>query len=163
MSDPGRAGGAEGVQILSSLLTGAGTPLGGFGDADLGAMLRHQMASRIAVALAEDRAGRRPLAEVEAALAGAGIATFADLFAHEAPPELALEEVRRYAQSLMAGDARGFPTELARVLYALTVLCRDDAVRGSSSGAQNLGRWCLAQTWLDRGTADIVRRRLAKG
>jgi hypothetical protein len=121
------------------------------------------MASRIAVALAEDRAGRRPLAEVEAALAGAGIATFADLFAHEAPPELALEEVRRYAQSLMAGDARGFPTELARVLYALTVLCRDDAVRGSSSGAQNLGRWCLAQTWLDRGTADIVRRRLAKG
>lgn len=164
MSDPGRAVGAEGVQILSSLLMGAGAPLGGFGNADLGAMLRHQMGSRVADALAEDLAGQHRSAEVKATLAGQGIATFTDLFAHDAPPAVVLEEVRRYAQNLMAGDTRGFPTDVARVLYALTELCADDAERGASApakAAQNLGRWCLAQTWLDPGTGAIVRRWLA--
>jgi hypothetical protein len=163
---PKPLGNAERARIFSSLLTGGERTGGLLATSELGALLEHQMRSSVAAELSDDPSGPDDdLRQLEQALAGHGITTFAELFEHPAPPELALRQVKRYAKKLMDAGPEVFPIEVARVVYALCILFAQDtgrdAARVSGLGSSaSLGRWRLAQTWLDERTRNIVRQRL---
>jgi hypothetical protein len=166
MREPRHLGTAERLKILSSLLNGEDRSVSPFADAELGALLVHQMRSSVAAALREDAPeSDKALSEIDVALSSQGIATFAELFEHPSPPKEVLGEVRRYAKHLMEGGPGMFPTDLARVIYALSELCAAKAGKGSlpsrqGATATHFGRWCLAQGWLDDRTRTIVRQLL---
>lgn len=157
----------ERAELLAGLFAGNEGCVNPFGDAELAALLAHQMGADIATALREDTSSRRQSAvKIEKALAHLGITTFFELFEQPAPPPAILAEVLRYASQLSDLSPAGFPPEVARVLYALTALCSGGGISEKSPGEamsdKNLGRWCLAQSWLDDRTRDIVRRRLSR-
>jgi len=157
----------ERTTILAGLLAGDERPPNPFGDADLAALWVHQMGASVATALREGSSDAlaKPT-ELQKALDRHGITSFFDLFEHPAPPAVIMAEVRRYARQLMTLGADEFPPEVARALSALADLC---SATGKSGGASrqgtvgtNLGRWCLAQSWLDDRTREMVRQRLAR-
>jgi len=156
----------ERTTILAGLLAGDERPPNPFGDADLAALWVHQMGASVATALRESASGAlaKPT-EQQQALDRHGITNFFELFEHPAPPAAIVAEVRRYARQLMALGVDEFPPEVARALSALADLCAATGETASAShqgtAGTNLGRWCLAQSWLDDRTREIVRQRLA--
>lgn len=153
---------AERTRIVSVLLSTGQHPDTSIGEATLGELLRHQMRSRVLNAL-RDEGVESPerLVEIEQYLSGNGIETFAELFGDPAPPMCVLRAVHRHAKRLMTLGPEEFPTDLARVVYALCELSATQVDVGARSGRATLGRWCLAQTWLDDATRNMVRKRLA--
>lgn len=166
MHVPRQVDAVERAKIISSLLTAGGGSVSSFGDSDLRALLEHQMRSSVAVALCEDaiEPGNRR-SEIDETLSRQGITTFADLFEHPAPSLLILRAVRRYAKDFMEKEPESFPPEVARVIYSLSELSIMKAGNGVVSApisqtVISLGRWCLAQTWLDDRTGRLVRQGL---
>ncbi|WP_295390973.1 hypothetical protein [uncultured Thiodictyon sp.] len=153
---------SERTRILSVLLSTGEHPDTSIGETALGALLQHQMRSRVLNALRDEGIELpKRLVEIEQSLSDNGIETFAELFGDPAPPICVLRAVHRHAKRLMALGPEEFPTDLARVIYALCELSATQADAGTRSGRATLGRWCLAQTWLDDATRNMVRKRLA--
>ncbi|NCA72218.1 MAG: hypothetical protein EOM91_19520 [Sphingobacteriia bacterium] len=152
------------ARILASLFTPEEGSRRALEDAELGALLAHQMRSGILAALVEDayESGQR-LRQIEQTLAHHGITTFADLLDHPAPPEPLLSSVRRYTKRLVERVPEGFPPEVAQVIMVLCELRAPSSNAASARSAPppiHLARWCLAQTWLDETTRERIRRGL---
>lgn len=156
----------ERIRIVASLFTAGQGSIRPVDDSEFGSLLNHQMrASVVAVLSEETNEPRATLDEIARELAGLGIRTFADLFDHPTPPAAALDAVRRYTKRLLKGEPESLPLDVARVLYVVTELCAStpNAVAhglASTANLSHLGRWCLAQTWLDERTRRLVRRGL---
>jgi hypothetical protein len=158
---PRPGGGDDGAGEGSSALGGAGVvpesdlPPESWGEQDLAAVLRHQLAAPLR------EAGAKPRGE---------IVTLGDLLTHPAPPEDLLRRVKKWAKAGMPEDAEagGFPLprEVAGVLYFAAVAAA--LVRGGQPIARLEGpgvikgaRWALARRWLDEATASLFREALA--
>lgn len=127
-------------------------------DADLCAMLRHQLAAPLAFEFGAKY--RRALRMPNHPPAG-GITTFRDLFDHPTPPLWLLQMAKEFFKKQAGGDSDRRPEQkvcyllyLESILIAklragasITKMSDDDLVRGIE--------WVAAQTWVENQTLSV--------
>lgn len=130
-------------------------------DAEVGAMLKHQLAAPIATELKLTPARRDELAKLK-------ITTFADLIdAPTAPPLWALEETKQFAK-LNLGQIEGPLRQVATVLYytAIAVALARHQKRITDLNADQLKSglaWVKGQAWIAAapGLGELMTRAAA--
>lgn len=120
-------------------------------DAELGALLVHQLEAPLLFALG-GAAG-----DLEPRFGGsADVASFGELFESADPPRDLLELAKRCAKDAMRDPRRGLPREVAQALYylAIAVANRNGYRISALSDAELLEGigWCLRHAWV-RGRA----------
>ena len=97
---------------------------------------------------------------------GGGPCTYADLFAHAAPPTDVLRRVKDWAKPQMARHDAELPREVAGVIYFAAIVA--DRVRGTGTISELTddrvrqgAKWALRLPWLDPGLADLFREAVA--
>jgi hypothetical protein len=90
---------------------------------ELGAILRHQLATSVEFDLGSlDPGSQRLLRAAAACGGGGGIRTFGELFAHPQPPVSLLVLTKTFAKSNLSHPDSPLPPEIATVLYYASIV-----------------------------------------
>jgi hypothetical protein len=138
---------------VADLMAAGSHPAVAWPDAELGAILRHQLDTPI-----EAEVGGRSetvVGELLAALHSAGGSpTLVDVLAHLDPPLALLEMLKEFAKSLLEHPESALPKEVAGILY-WTAIAAAMARKGAKiSRLPDVGiraglAWSLSRSWLD--------------
>jgi len=123
-------------------------------DADLRALLRHQLATPIQVDLRGLCALERERTVAVLDTGGVLLKSFGNLFAHPHPPVAMLRLIKDYAKVAGTGPHARLPGAVATVLYFLAisaalVKCQTRITRLSDEALRKGLEWCLSQPWVD--------------
>ena len=138
---------------------------GGWGEQELGDILRHQLRAPLLFDLGK----LTPAGEVELrqfAHAGGRIESFGDLLHHRAPPVELLVLVKEFAKSGRTGHG-SLPREIATLLYYASIaaaLVRQGRriTRMEDAGLREGLRWAVGQPWVDEPTRQVLREAIEK-
>ena len=147
-------------QKLAKLLDPAGDSPTVYQGADLGMVLRHQLAAPLAEELSSPICGAEgrslPLVGLDSSLK-----TFNDLLHHESPPLDLLKRAKNFSKSCRMNPDL-LPAEVATVIYyAAIIVARQRHVETITELPDELLEqginWTLAQPWVDERTKSIFR------
>jgi len=132
--------------------------------ADLGAILRHQLAAPLADELGplDERVGDK--LDAHRAAGGGALDTFGDLLRHPRPPVEMLKLTKRFARRSKGHPAAPLPGRVATILYVASIVAartrRSARISRMDDQALRVGiLWALEQPWLD----ESIRRLLTDG
>ena len=123
-----------------------------WGEQDLAAILRHQLASPLPPP---------PVGGPETGAAPGGARTFGELLHHPSPPVELLVAVKDFAKASRTDPDAALPSEVAAVIYfaAIAVARRQCGriISGLSEGELAAGlQWVRAQQWVDPATRALL-------
>jgi len=132
-------------------------------DAEMGSILRHQLATTLASDL--DVKESESLAAGIERCAGCEppIRTFGELLFHPRPPAELLELVKQFAKSRRVAANAAMPDEIATMLYILCIAaamtkCDRPISKMDPTALQHCLTWALEQSWLDEQTRELLER-----
>jgi hypothetical protein len=135
-------------------------------EAELGAILKHQMAIPIAV----DLSGQKKAAaqQLIAVCAGQGmlLKSYEDLFEHEHPPFELLKIIKDYAKTCLSAKNSPLPSEVASVLYYATIAaamvrCRRRISTLTDDKLRKGFKWVLTRPWKDKAISKLVKQAMS--
>jgi hypothetical protein len=131
---------------------------------ELAAIFRHQLDAPLAFDFDSLEAGLGSKVEDVAEGEGRPIRTFRDLLYHQHPPVELLDLTKRFAKSCAGRPGAALPEEIARVLYALSIVvgmtrCGQRITELDDRQLREQLDWAVSQPWLD----DAARGLLAEG
>jgi hypothetical protein len=134
-------------------------------DAELAAILRHQLSAPIQVDLGRFERGAALKVRTLSESLGLTLKSFGDLLTHPNPPLELLTVTKDFAKACRLSPRSPVPSEVASVLYfaciaAGLVRCRSRMTRLSDVTLSEGFRWVLARRWLDVPTRDLTAEAL---
>jgi tRNA A-37 threonylcarbamoyl transferase component Bud32 len=131
---------------------------------ELAGIFRHQLDARLAFDFDSLDVGLGKRVEEQAEKASPPIRTFRDLLWHPQPPVELLDLAKRFAKSCAGRPGAALPEEIARVLYALSIVvgmtrCGQRITELDDRQLREQLDWAAALPWLD----DAARGLLAEG
>src|SRR5262249_23618648 len=149
-------------RLLAQFLEVEEVPPGIWPAHELGAILRHQMATPVRLDL--ESVGSTFRARLQALPAGQqpGALTFGDLFQQAAPPLELLVLVKQFAKASRVRGESVLPAEIATVIYLTTIVVArlrcGQRISAQSDESLTYGiQWVIDQRWVDERTRALFR------
>jgi hypothetical protein len=129
---------------------------------ELGAILRHQLATSVQLDLEGHEASFRKRFQALPPAQQPGNLTFAELFHQAAPPLELLNWVKQFAKASRVRGESALPAEIATVVYLMSIVvarlrCNKRISEQSDESLTYGIQWVIDQPWVDESTRQLFR------